>query len=288
MKKSLIIFGIFFLLIIIIFSTTIQADFKTIRPNGQGIYSFWSQKGCIFDWECVNENPVDFTDYVFTYLPNAKESFPFSDVSFSSGEGVKSLVLNYVVNGIDDIILANRIRPFIRILGKEYFGDELVLRSSGFTTYSFKYDMNPTTNSPWEKSDINNLEAGVISSAVHGGGRLANIYAIVEYGKADLVSEPITFVEFLDEEDNLMVNITSTIKNIGFTKTKPFTTEFRGFGIEPFQLLAQLNIDESYTYSFSKPCLRASNFSVMVDYQNYIPEIDESNNFQNIYIDCII
>ena len=73
------------LLTIGILSTSVYAATITLRPNSQGVYSNWNNVGCnsTSEWDCVDEDPANTADYLYSNGNATAESFGFTDTGLS-------------------------------------------------------------------------------------------------------------------------------------------------------------------------------------------------------------
>lgn len=281
--------GLCFLIGLVIFSFNIQAAITLIRPDGAGHYSQWLKRGCISNWACVNEGPISTSDHLFTYVLGKKESFSFSDPLIPSQHGIGGVTLHYVAKGVDDIRLANKIRPLIRIDEQNYLGEEIVLDVEDYDTYSVEYRFNPSNNLPWRESVVDDFEVGVHSSNFpNSGGRVANMYITVEHGKPDLKTEVIV-QEFIDGGE-VKARVNATVRNDGISRSNSFVVNRRyNPGSQSYTFVEKLDPGEIVDYSFETSCSNGPfDYTLNADYYDYVDEIDESNNLQTVYIDCVI
>ncbi|MFH1133543.1 MAG: hypothetical protein V1735_03570 [Nanoarchaeota archaeon] len=89
-------------------------------------------------------------------------------------------------------------QPLIRSGGTNYLGSLKSLTSS-YAYYSETYTTNPATGSAWTIAQVDALEAGMKSYSSSYGGRIAQVYAVVDYSHPDSCSDsdggntPLTF-----------------------------------------------------------------------------------------------
>jgi hypothetical protein len=170
----------------------------TIRPDSQGYYTAWTNAGCgsgSNEWQCVDENPANTSDYLYTSSSSTKETFGFQNVSLTS-EAINSLTLYYYAKYYS----GNRynMQPLIRSGGTDYSGSTFSTTSS-YAYYSQAYTTNPATGSAWTVGQINGLEAGMVASSSKPGAYVAQVYAVVDYSPLDTCSDsdggnvPFTF-----------------------------------------------------------------------------------------------
>ena len=179
MKKIKIFIGILFFSVILI-SMVVVADNLKIRPNGQGVYSEWTNMGCNagqYEWQCVDENIIDISDNLYANRANRYESFAFEDTGFTN-EIINNVTLYFYGQRYNN----NRYKfqPLIRLSNTNYLGSMKSLTSS-YSYYSESHSTNPATGSVWTVAQVDALEAGMKSYSSNYGGRIAQVYAIVDY-----------------------------------------------------------------------------------------------------------
>ncbi len=156
-----------------------SADAKILLPNAVGFYSQWG--GLYTD---VDEYPNNDGDATYNYVSteNALQSYNFQDSSDSGTiDGVR-VIFYAKVNGAD----LEYIRPFLRINGSDYFGDNCAtINNSSYTQCSYYWSLNPYNTSGWSVSDLTNLEAGVKTIANgtwdNSEHRVSQIYIDVDF-----------------------------------------------------------------------------------------------------------
>jgi hypothetical protein len=165
------------------------ASTMTIRPNGQGNYVGWSNTGCgsgSNEWKCVDENPANTSDYLYTSSKNTKESFAFQDTGLGTVT-INSVTLYYYAKYYSSS--KYRIQPLIRSSSTDYLGN-IYNVSSSYAYISQAYATNPATGSAWTKAQVDALEAGMNSyNSNNGGGYVAQTYAVIDYVIPDSCSD---------------------------------------------------------------------------------------------------
>jgi hypothetical protein len=162
-----------------------SASSLIIRPNGNGYYSGWSNIGCIYGYECVDEASANTTDYLSSANSNAKETFSFQNTGLSNVT-INNLTLFYYAQRYNS--QKYNTRPLIRISSTDYFGSVMTTASS-YALYSQTFTSNPSTGSAWTVSDIENLEAGMNTYPIKPGAKIAQVYAVVDYSTPDSCSD---------------------------------------------------------------------------------------------------
>src|SRR3989338_1587036 len=158
----------------------VSADTLTIRPNAQGYYDDWVNVGCgsgLFEWQCVDEDPASILDYLYTRGKNKYESFAFQDSGLTS-ETINDVTLYFY--GQEYSRSKYKFQPLIRSGSTNYLGS-LKSLTSGYSYSSENYVNNPATGSAWTVSQIDALEAGMKSYSSNPGGKIAQVYAVVNY-----------------------------------------------------------------------------------------------------------
>ncbi len=165
--------------VLVLASAFVLARTVTITPNAQGNYATWSNTGCgsgSNEWQCVDENPVNTSDYLYTSTASKAESFAFSDMS--SPATIDSVTLYYYAKYYNSG--KYKMTPLIRASSTDYLGSVMSLGSS-YATLSQTYTTNPATGSAWTVSEVNSLEAGMKSYSANAGAYVAQVYAVVSY-----------------------------------------------------------------------------------------------------------
>src|SRR3989344_1029358 len=179
MKRIKIFIGILFLMVMLI-SMVVVADNLNIRPNGQGYYSEWTNRGCgagQYEWQCVDENIANTSDNLYTNLANKYESFTFEDTGFTN-EIINSVTLNFYGQRYSSTRF--KFQPLIRKNATNYLNPVKSLTSS-WAYFQILYTTNPSTGQQWSINEVNALEAGMKSYGSNPGGRIARVYARINY-----------------------------------------------------------------------------------------------------------
>lgn len=178
MKKSIVL-GILFVVTLMIIGVA-KADTLTIRPNAQGYYSDWTNSGCSSgssEWDCVNEDPANTGDNLYTSSKNVYESFAFEDTGLS-GKTINSVTLYFYGQRYSST--RYQFQPLVRSASTNYLGSVKSLNST-YGYYSQVYTTNPATGSAWTIAQVDALEAGMKSYSANYGGIIAQVYAVVDY-----------------------------------------------------------------------------------------------------------
>ncbi len=157
---------------------------EILRPDGQGYYDAWHEYGCAYGWQCVDESTPVTSDRVYKGGANFKETFTFyNPQNIGANNNITRVTLYYYArNHIAGNKTSYKIYPMLRIYSNNYIGNLKYLTST-WSYYTNTWTTNPANNSQWTLNDINNLEAGMRNypNLVAGGGRVAQVYAVVEY-----------------------------------------------------------------------------------------------------------
>jgi hypothetical protein len=176
------------LLVFALLATSGWASNTTIiRPDGQGAYSAWTKSGCTYGWQCVDEVTANTTDYIYK-AGVGTETFTFQNVSIPVNRTINSITLYYY--GEDYFSGGNyylSFKPMVRIGSTNYLGSWKTF-SDTWSYKSYTMTTNPSTGSAWTVSQLNDLQAGIYGYTfrmgdeyVYGGGKLAQMYVLVDY-----------------------------------------------------------------------------------------------------------
>jgi peptidoglycan/xylan/chitin deacetylase (PgdA/CDA1 family) len=159
-----------------------QCSIKTItlNPNGQGYRKDWTNVGCISsrEWQCVDESSINNSDYLRD-SGTSRETFTFTDIN-SPVVQINNVTLFYY--SMWDSSKSNScFGSLIRARNSDYVSGKQMCSSSSWAYLSYSYSKNPTTGLPWTLAEVNALEAGMYSLNPNGGGRVSQVYAVVEY-----------------------------------------------------------------------------------------------------------
>lgn len=181
MKRTKIFIGILFLAMMLI-SAFVMANSLKIRPNGQ-IDSEWTNVGCFSweEWQCVDEDITNISDNLYTNSANKYESFTFQDTGFTN-EIINSVMLEFYGQRYNNN--SYKFQPLIRTNVSNnvtnYLNPVKSLTSS-WAYFQILYANNPATGQPWSINEVNALEAGMKSYSSNPGGRIAKVYAYIDY-----------------------------------------------------------------------------------------------------------
>jgi peptidoglycan/xylan/chitin deacetylase (PgdA/CDA1 family) len=153
----------------------------TIRPNGYGYRTGWTNVNCasgFSEWQCVSETTYNTTDFLKN-TGTAKETFAFSNTGLTT-EKINSITLYYYASR--NLYLYNScFEAMIRYNERDYLSGTQMCVGTFWQYVSQKYEKNPATNLPWTVAEVEALEAGMHALDPNGGGRISQVYAVVEY-----------------------------------------------------------------------------------------------------------
>lgn len=199
MKK--LVLGIIAITIIATMCMNVFAASVTIRPDGQGYRKGWGVYGCsggTSEWDCVDEDPYDTDDYLKN-TGTAKETFTFDDTGLSS-ETINSVTMYYYAMWHNKV--ANScFSAMTRSGSTDYISGAQMCVNDSWQYKSHVYSTNPATSSAWTVSEVDNLEAGMRSTNPNGGGRVAQVYAVVDYNAFECGNDEIEGTEVCDGTD---------------------------------------------------------------------------------------
>lgn len=154
-----------------------------LDPDGNGAYVQWNANfggGCV-GYNCVDEGrPPSTVDYLYTKLGDQNSSFTFEDLP-GGASSVSSVTVRYYATRYASG--ANKFYPIILVDGSPtnvYFGREKSTTSS-WAYYSQTWNTNPRTGAAWTVPEVNSLRAGMQSSSINGGARIAQVDIYVVY-----------------------------------------------------------------------------------------------------------
>ena len=177
-KKMLIVLT---LLMSMVFVSSAFAETVTLRPNGQGYRTGWTNVGCSSgssEWQCVDEDPASTSDYLYA-TGTGKETFTFSNTGLSS-QSINSVTMNYYAmqhNSASNSCF----EAMTRSGGTDYLAGTQMCVGSNWSSVNQIYSTNPATGSAWTVSEVDALEAGMHGKNPNSGGRVAQVYAVVDY-----------------------------------------------------------------------------------------------------------
>jgi len=162
----------------------LDARDETIRPNGAGAVTELDAVGDSPNWECVDEEVADGDTTYVTYKPtvgSGKDLYALANPTYPYGTINKVTVYfrmklsNQPGNISQDVI--------VKTEGVEY--PTSYYTTSGYSTYSIEYALNPNTSLAWTWAQVNALQLGVELTYITAGagyeGRCTQVYAVVNY-----------------------------------------------------------------------------------------------------------
>lgn len=145
--------------LILALSFQLHADTETIRPDGDGNYSGWTDlPSANFDWQKVDEpDPPNDGDYVYTSTDNQRESFTFGDPQAITGDdNIDSIRVYCRAKEFDD---ANQC-PFLRISATDYDHGTCWALTQSYANYFVVWTADPSDEQAFTLGDLNDIEAG--------------------------------------------------------------------------------------------------------------------------------
>lgn len=134
---------------------------ETLRPNGSGFYTQMNNQGsCTNNWECVDEEISDDDASRVNGIIFSTRTDLYNFEDHSVGTGTIDSVKVYI--RVDNGFIIETARTCLRTYNTDYYGAIINLGLfSNWDNYSTTYTLNPSTSSPWQWSEIDNLQAGV-------------------------------------------------------------------------------------------------------------------------------
>ena len=184
--SSLVVFALAASLVLSSVPSEATSNTVTIRPDGAGYRKGWANVGCSSgssEWQCVDEDPADTSDYLKT-SGTRKETFTFDDTGLAD-ETINSVTIYYYAKEHNK--QANScFEAMTRSGSTDYLAGTQMCVGSSWEYVSHTYTTNPATGSAWTVAQVDALEAGMHGLNPDGGGRVAQVYAVVEYEEAGI------------------------------------------------------------------------------------------------------
>lgn len=181
------LFVVSFLISAFLFSSLVLADAVTIRPNGQGAHTAWTNVNCgsgTNEWQCVDENPASTSDYLRA-TGSQKETFAFSNTNLTNVLSINKVTIFYFA--MRHTSSSNScFAAMTRSGGLDYLSGVQMCVSTSWVYRNHTYTTNPATGSAWTVAEVDALEAGMYGLNPNDGGRVAQVYAVVDYTPDDL------------------------------------------------------------------------------------------------------
>ena len=300
MRKVFLVMLAMFLLISSTFSYSVLAAKVILRPNAQGVYESWTNVGCTnsSEWDCVDEASPNINDSVYSNVNNAKESFLFTDTGLTT-EKIFSLSLKYYGMRYGNSMY---IHPLIRVGLTNYLSLYASYLGYSYAYLTAIYPKNPATNADWTIAELDNLQAGMASRSTYGGGKVAQMYAEVEYDNpavpADLIVYDLKAGEWLvngNETGNETANSTSTVMVSVYGRIKNIGADTAGASVTRIDGLVSKNVPHTYLtpgplsyFNSVYECTAGHTAIATADIYNTVAESNETNNQASIYVDCVV
>jgi len=135
---------------------TVGMELVSLPPAAVATYNDFTN-----DYNDINGPGYDNTTTMFTDSLNDRESWIYADSDFELGDKV---IYAFVMSTVAQLSIAGSVddfRPFLRIGGTNYDGDDLGATSVAPDNYCTTFLLNPDTESPWQRSDFRGLEGGI-------------------------------------------------------------------------------------------------------------------------------
>lgn len=267
----------------------------TIRPNAQGSYTGWANVGCSSgssEWQCVDEDPASTADYLRT-TGTSRETFAFGNTGLTS-ETINSVTLYYYAmrhNGASNACF----KALVRSGGVNYLGGTQLCTGTNWSYVSQTFATNPATGNAWTVSEVDALESGMQGVEPNAGGRVAQVYAVVDYSsqppeQPDLVISSLTFNEYtVGNGTNTSVRVTvhAVVKNQGLGMAGASTTRLADLSTTDF-FTPSLAAGATHNINKDYACTAAHTETVTADWFGVVSETDETNNAASAFIDCVV
>ena len=156
------------------------AFFLILYPNAKGYRNGWFNVKCSrnTEWQCVDEEIIDNKDYLRT-SGTSKETFLFSDTGLTN-EKINGITIFYYAQ--QDYSRANScFEAMIRSNRRDYLSGNQLCVGNSWQYVSHTYELNPATGLQWTASEVDSLEAGMHALNPNGGGKISQVYVLVEY-----------------------------------------------------------------------------------------------------------
>lgn len=152
---------------------------ETLRPNGAGDLTQLFAVGEANNWQNVDEASPD-NDTTYNRTSTASERMDLYELQdHAEGSGTINSVTVYAVCRA---LVAGTVKPCLRAGGSDYAPASAGTLTTSYATYSHVWAINPNTGNPWQWSEIDALQAGVI---MQDDGinrvRVTQVYVVVDY-----------------------------------------------------------------------------------------------------------
>ncbi|OIO24668.1 hypothetical protein AUJ65_00580 [Candidatus Micrarchaeota archaeon CG1_02_51_15] len=155
----------------------VSADYLYLYPQSNTSYSEWTPKGCSLNYQCVDENPINTNDFVYTPYDDELDVYDFSFGAGGFSGTINSVRVEYYAKRYSD---THKHVNFTLVNWGSKVESVKVMLGSSYTTHYFTHYINPVTSSAWTWFDLQSLGAGVRSIS-EGGGFVARTRIRVFY-----------------------------------------------------------------------------------------------------------
>ncbi len=154
-------------------------------PTGNGFHTNYSTTGAASGYLAVDDG-VERYDAADTYVGGTTSG----EASFTSNKTLPDGVVVVKVGVeavIEDQSTGCNFRPFLRIGGVDYEGDDFSSIGSGWQTIRFWWDLNPNTGQAWTKAGAEGAEFGVKQTVASKTWRITrlNRLPLVQYSTSN-------------------------------------------------------------------------------------------------------
>ena len=274
--------------------TMASAATVTIRPDGPGYWRDWTNAGCgsgFDEWMCVDEDPASTADYLHA-AQNQKETFNFGGTGLTT-QTINSVTLYYYAMQ-HQRSQNSCFEAMARSGGTDYFGGTAMCGGASWGYVSHTFTTNPATGQPWTVAQVDALEAGMRGTGANNGGRVAQVYAVVDYNPLfpDLTIQSLTFSEYnlinnVTQMNDTWVQVTTQVKNIGTGTAGISTTRLAGLSTED-AATNPLSAGASQYFLRTYLCTSAHTYTSTADWNGVVTESNEGNNAASASIDCVV
>lgn len=157
--------------------------YLTLKPTGDAGTNDWDVSPAVSDhYTCVDEIIYNEGDYLYYYPIHSYfiyDMFEMANHTTEAGE-IVNVTATYIARSTP--YAGALIHPRIDIGGATYYGNEITVSSTSYTSYSYTWELNPDTDTNWTWSDIDDMEIGIGGKAFDkydpGGGKTPRVTQI--------------------------------------------------------------------------------------------------------------
>lgn len=130
-----------------------------IKPNATGNSTQWTPSAGN-NWECVDDIPPGFSDYIKTNTVDKLDTYGLSDLT-GSIQSIESVQVEAWC-GKSGVPTPGHVQLGLRTNSNNYFSGNVDIPMNDSRVLNI-WENNPYTGLPWTVSDVNSLEAGIKS-----------------------------------------------------------------------------------------------------------------------------